>query len=82
MVANRASKIVDKSGGELQSEFAYTLEPSKAGTRLSLKVSYTVPTPLLGRVAEALIVKRNEREFDMALENLKDLVEHGQPAAA
>jgi hypothetical protein len=40
-----------------------------------VKVEYTVPLPLLGKLAEAFIVKQNEHEADVMLANLKARME-------
>jgi hypothetical protein len=46
-----------------------------SGTRLTLDVEYTIPMPVLGKLAEALIAKLNERDADALLANLKDVME-------
>ena len=38
-------------------------------------VEYTVPIPLLGKLAEAFIVRMNDREGDLTLANLKARME-------
>jgi hypothetical protein len=40
-------------------------------TRVTVETEYTVPIPLLGKLAEAFIVKQNEHEVEMILANLK-----------
>ncbi len=44
-------------------------------TRLSLDVEYTIPAPIVGKIAEALVAKMNERDLDVMLANLKDMME-------
>jgi len=39
------------------------------------QVEYTVPVPLLGKLAEAFILKQNEHESDVMLANLKARME-------
>ena len=46
---------------------------------LSLDVAYTIPTPVIGKLAEAIIAKINERDLEAMLENLKDVMEHATP---
>ena len=52
-----------------------------AGCRLSLELEYTIPTPVIGKLAETLVAKINERDLDGMLANLKDVMEHTTTAA-
>jgi len=36
---------------------------------------YTIPIPVLGKLAEALVLRQNEREADLAMANIKDRME-------
>ena len=47
-----------------------------AGMRLIVDIEYTMPTPVIGKIAEALAAKINARDLDGMLGNLKDLMEH------
>jgi uncharacterized membrane protein len=49
------------------------------GTRLQLTVDYDFPSSVLGRIAEVLAVKINERDIDSMLMNVKDVMEYGVP---
>jgi hypothetical protein len=40
-----------------------------------MKVEYTVPLPVLGKLTEHLISKQNERNLKSSLENIKHLLE-------
>ena len=51
------------------------VQPEDGGTKVTFDAEYTVPIPLLGKLAEAIIVKQNEREADVLLSNLKDRME-------
>ena len=42
---------------------------------MTVQVEYTVPIPLLGRLAEAFIIKQNENEMNVLLANLKARLE-------
>ena len=42
---------------------------------LTTEIEYSVPVPVLGRLAEALVVKMNEREAELVLANLKSRME-------
>ena len=44
-------------------------------TKVTFGVEYTVPIPLLGKLAEAFIVRMNDREGDLLLANLKARME-------
>jgi uncharacterized membrane protein len=72
-VANQRN--VTKSTRGIQSTFVWTYQPEASGTKLTVEVEYTVPMPLLGKLAEAFIVKLNEHEADVLLANLKARME-------
>lgn len=67
-------RVVESKGGA-NATWAYTFEPSDGGTKFGIEVEYTIPLPVLGKLAERLVLKRNEREADMAMENIKDTME-------
>jgi hypothetical protein len=66
-----------RSKGGIVSTWTWTFEECECdvGTELTLVVDYTVPVPVLGRLAEALILRQNEREADLAMANLKGRLE-------
>ena len=68
-------RYVIKSTGGIQSTWTWTFQPETSGTLLSLTVEYTIPVPLLGKVAERLVLQQNEREAHMAMTNLKERLE-------
>jgi uncharacterized protein YndB with AHSA1/START domain len=72
-------RIVAVSKHGIENRFDWTFEPAAGGTRLTVQAEYSVPVPLLGRLAEAILVKQNEREADVMLANLKMLIEESQP---
>jgi uncharacterized protein YndB with AHSA1/START domain len=67
--------LVLESKGGIESTFVYDYEPEGDWTRLSMEVDYKVPVPVLGKLAESIILKANEREADTILANLKDILE-------
>jgi uncharacterized membrane protein len=67
-------RVTDSKGGVL-STWTYTFEPHDGGTKLGIEIEYTIPVPVLGKLAEKLVLKRNEREADTAMENIKDKME-------
>ena len=66
---------VHQTIGMIHSTFAYSVEPHEHGTRFTLEIDYTVPIPVLGRLAEHIVIARNSRELELALTNLKELLE-------
>ena len=72
-VANR--RMVWRTKGSIESKFTWTFQPEDGGTKLEVLVEYIVPVPVIGKLAERLIVKQNEREAETLLANLKALME-------
>ena len=68
-------RFVLKSKAGIESIWVYTYEPHEGGTKLSLDLDYKVPVPALGKLAEKLVLKTNEREAELAMENIKTIVE-------
>jgi uncharacterized protein YndB with AHSA1/START domain len=68
-------RIVSENGGGIKSTIAWIVQPEGAGTRVTFDAEYTVPIPLLGKLAEAIIVRQNDREAEVLLKNLKDRME-------
>jgi uncharacterized membrane protein len=72
-VANE--RVVTESKGGIDSTMMWTYEPEEGGTKVTFGAEYTVPIPLLGRLAEAFIVRQNEHEAEVILANLKARME-------
>lgn len=68
-------RIVSQTKGGINSTWAWTFEPHDGETKLKVVVEYTVPVPVLGKLAEALVLKQNEREADLAMANIKAKME-------
>ena len=66
--------VTDSKGG-ITSTFTFTFAPHEGGTKLDLEIDYTIPVPVLGKLAEQLVLKRNQRDMDVSMENLKDNME-------
>lgn len=64
-------RIVVKTTKGIESEFKWDYRPEGDGTKLTVEVEYNVPIPLVGKLAESLIVRQNEREAEILLDNLK-----------
>jgi carbon monoxide dehydrogenase subunit G len=72
-VPNERAVVESKAG--IASKFTFTYAPQEGGTKLDLEVDYTIPVPVLGKLAEKLVLKRNEREADMWMDNIKERLE-------
>jgi len=68
-------RIVSKTKGGVESTQTWTFQPEGDGTKVTFEVEYTVPIPVLGKLAEAIIVKMNEHEGEVILANLKTRME-------
>ena len=68
-------RLVSKTKGGVDSIQTWTFQPEDGGTKVTFGVEYTIPVPVLGKLAEAIIVKMNEREGKTLLENLKVIME-------
>jgi len=68
-------RLVHKSTGGIVSTWTYTFNPEAGGTRVNLVVDYTIPVPVLGKIAERLVLRQNEREADLAMTNIKERLE-------
>ena len=68
-------RAVHQTIGTINSDFAYAVEPHEEGSVLTLEVEYSIPIPVLGKLAEHIALRRNEREFEMALRNVKEMME-------
>ena len=73
LVANQ--RVVSKTKGGIQSTITWTFQTENGGTKVTFGAEYTVPVPLLGKLAEAFIVKANEGETELLLANLKARME-------
>lgn len=72
-VANQ--RTVSKTKGGIESTVTWIFQPEAGGTRVTFEAAYTVPIPLLGKLAEAFIVKVNEHEAELIVANLKARME-------
>lgn len=68
-------QLVQQSRGGIESTVTWTFLSEAGGTRVTFLAEYSVPVPLLGRLAEAVIVKVNEHEAEALLANLKARME-------
>jgi len=69
-----AYEATSAGGGRLH--MRQSVEPTPIGSRVDLHVDYDLPGGVLGDLLDKLYVeRRNEREAEHSLQNLKDLVE-------
>ena len=68
-------RLVSKTKGGVVSTQTWMFQPEAGGTKVTFEVEYTVPIPVIGKLAEAIIVKMNEHEGDSILANLKARME-------
>ena len=64
-----------KSTKGIESHFVWSYKPDNGGTNLTVDIEYTVPVPLLGKLAESFILKQNDQEGNTLLSNLKTRME-------
>ena len=68
-------RAVHQSIGTIGSVWTYTFEPHDGGTALTIEVEYTIPIPVLGKLAEKLALSRDARDLEVALINVKETLE-------
>ena len=68
-------RSVSKQEGGLTSIITWTFAPHEGGTKLDMDIDYTIPIPVLGKLAEKIVFKRNQREAAMSMENIKERLE-------
>lgn len=68
-------KMVIKSKGKVESTWTFNFKSHGDMTHLDLDVDYKIPIPVLGKVAERFVLKQNEREAEMDIQNIKEKLE-------
>ena len=68
-------RSVHKTEGGIKSTQAWTFKAEDGMTQVTVETEYNIPIPLLGKLAEAFLVKLNEREAETLLANLKARME-------
>ncbi len=68
-------RIVVRDKGGIETTRTTTFQPEDGGTRLTAEAEYTIPVPVLGKLAEAFVLKLNEHEAETLLANLKARME-------
>ena len=70
-----SERRVIKSTGGIQSTWTWTTKSENGKTVVNLTVEYTIPVPVLGKVAERMVLRQNEREAALAMTNIKERLE-------
>ncbi len=63
--------MVIKTKGGIKSTITWTFRSIGNKTGVTLTIEYKVPIPLLGKLAEIIVVKMNEQEADLIMYNLQ-----------
>jgi len=65
--------VLENTG--IPSTWTWQFTPQDGGTRIDLAVEYSIPVPVLGKMAERIVTRQNEREADLAMANIKARLE-------
>lgn len=71
-IPDRKMVMVSKKG--VANKFVWTYEPEGEGTRMTVETEYTIPVPVLGKLAESMISKINQRRADIPRQSEDDHV--------
>ncbi len=63
--------LVMETRGGIKSRITWTFRSRGEITRVTLTIEYIIPIPLLGKLAEAIIVRMNDQEADLVMANLR-----------
>ena len=66
---------VTQTKGGATSTWIFNFETVDGGTKVELSIEYTIPVPVIGKLAEKIVLKRNEREAELAMQNIKEKME-------
>lgn len=63
--------VVIETKGGIKSTIVWTVRYWENRTRVTFTVEYKIPIPLLGKIAEAIILKINDQEGEIVMANLQ-----------
>ena len=66
---------VHQSIGSIGSSWTLGVEPHGEGTSLTVEVEYSIPIPVLGKMAERFRLQRDARDLEQSLTNVKEMLE-------
>ena len=64
-----------ESKGGMESNWRWEFKPVNGGTELRWVIDYTIPIPVLGKVSELFMFRRNRRVARFAMANIKERME-------
>jgi len=64
-----------RNEGGIPSTFVWSHRTAGTSTRVTVDVQYSIPTPVIGKLAEVLVAKSNEHDLDALLQNTKTRLE-------
>ena len=67
--------LASKNTGAMNSTVKFTFLSKDIQTKVTLSIEYEVPSTLLGHLAEIIILKMNDKEAELILDNLRILFE-------
>lgn len=68
-------RLVVKSNKGLDSTITWRFQPSARETHVTLRFEYQIPSSLLKRMKEDVVIQENEHEVEALLQNLKSRLE-------
>jgi uncharacterized membrane protein len=68
-------RIASQIKGGITCTWITSFKAQDGGTIMELDIEYTIPIPVIGKIAEKIVLKRNEREADLAMSNIKENME-------
>ncbi len=68
-------KLVSKNEKGIESTITWLMDEHGEDTDLTFEVDYRIPVPVLGRLAEKVVVRMNENEADAVMSNIKTQIE-------
>jgi uncharacterized membrane protein len=71
----RYERLVVKSNKALDSTITWRFQPSGRETHVTLRFEYQIPSSLLKRMKEEIVIQENEHEVEALLQNLKSRLE-------
>lgn len=79
LIAHKKNEYCETRTTGIPAVFRWHYEPKGDFTLVRAEVEYTLPVPVLGKLAEKVVAKMNEREFEQVLENAKSSLEMPLP---
>ena len=68
-------KLVSRNEKGIESTITWLMEGHGEDTDLTFEVEYNVPMPVLGKLAEKVVLSLNEHEADAVIANVKSQIE-------